>query len=69
MAPYPEEYNLHPTLYLCQFCLKYMKSPFVLDRHQVSNFYIQGRKCYPSNHVYVVILIYFFGRLNFEYAS
>lgn len=35
LAPYPEEYNLHPTLYICQFCLKYMNSPFVMERHQV----------------------------------
>ncbi|KAI8926920.1 hypothetical protein BC831DRAFT_454368 [Entophlyctis helioformis] len=33
-APYPEEYNALPTIYLCEFCLKYMKSEFTLGRHQ-----------------------------------
>ncbi|KAJ3121291.1 hypothetical protein HK098_003800 [Nowakowskiella sp. JEL0407] len=33
-APYPEEYNLQSTLYLCEFCLKYMKSQYVLGRHK-----------------------------------
>ncbi|KAJ1557135.1 hypothetical protein HK096_008879 [Nowakowskiella sp. JEL0078] len=32
-APYPEEYNQNATLYLCEFCLKYMKSSYVLGRH------------------------------------
>ncbi|KAI9347396.1 acyl-CoA N-acyltransferase [Zopfochytrium polystomum] len=34
-APYPEEYNQQPVLYLCEFCLKYMKSPFMLRRHKL----------------------------------
>jgi uncharacterized Zn finger protein (UPF0148 family) len=34
VAPYPEEYNRLNTLYLCEFCLKYMKSQFALDRHK-----------------------------------
>lgn len=32
-APYPEEYARLPKLYLCEFCLKYMKSPAILRRH------------------------------------
>lgn len=37
-APYPEEYSRVPDgrLWLCEFCLKYMKSGFVADRHEVS---------------------------------
>ena len=34
-APYPEEYNTLSIMYLCEFCLKYMKSEFVLQRHMV----------------------------------
>ncbi|KAI8900733.1 acyl-CoA N-acyltransferase [Globomyces pollinis-pini] len=34
-APYPEEYNRLPTIYLCEFCLKYMKSQFTLERHLI----------------------------------
>ncbi|WVR09292.1 hypothetical protein IAU60_006357 [Kwoniella sp. DSM 27419] len=36
-APYPEEYAQVPDgkLWLCEFCLKYMKSGFVNDRHRV----------------------------------
>ncbi|KAJ3316075.1 Histone acetyltransferase kat6b [Boothiomyces sp. JEL0838] len=32
-SPYPEEYNRLKKLYLCEFCLKYMKSEFTLKRH------------------------------------
>ncbi|KAJ3276878.1 hypothetical protein HDV01_002933 [Terramyces sp. JEL0728] len=32
-SPYPEEYNRLKTLFLCEFCLKYMKSEFTLERH------------------------------------
>ena len=32
-APYPEEYALLPRLYLCEWCLKYMKCPDTLRRH------------------------------------
>ncbi|RUS14941.1 hypothetical protein BC938DRAFT_477149 [Jimgerdemannia flammicorona] len=36
VAPYPEEYSQHPVLYICEFCLKYMKSEYVAGRHKVS---------------------------------
>ncbi|KAA0204041.1 hypothetical protein HAZT_HAZT003458 [Hyalella azteca] len=32
-APYPQEYARLTQLYLCEFCLKYMKSESVLTRH------------------------------------
>jgi histone acetyltransferase SAS3 len=37
-APYPEEYQYVPDgrLWLCEFCLKFMKSGFVAGRHRVS---------------------------------
>ncbi|KAL7746506.1 Histone acetyltransferase [Sorochytrium milnesiophthora] len=35
MAPYPEEYCQHATLYLCQYCLKYMNSSFLALRHKI----------------------------------
>ncbi|KAJ1556548.1 hypothetical protein HK405_002561, partial [Cladochytrium tenue] len=34
-APYPEEYNQQAELQLCEHCLKYMKSAFVLERHKM----------------------------------
>lgn len=33
-APYPEEYNQQPILYLCEFCLKYLKDEYGLCRHK-----------------------------------
>ncbi|KNE70458.1 hypothetical protein AMAG_20118, partial [Allomyces macrogynus ATCC 38327] len=33
-APYPEEYTKGRVLYLCEWCLKYMASSFVLSRHR-----------------------------------
>lgn len=37
-APYPEEYAVVPDgrLWICEFCLKYMKSAFGAGRHRVS---------------------------------
>ncbi|KAI8391117.1 acyl-CoA N-acyltransferase [Radiomyces spectabilis] len=35
LAPYPEEYSQLETLYICEFCLKYMKSAFVAKRHKI----------------------------------
>ena len=32
-SPYPEEYTILPKIYVCEFCLKYMKSRPILDRH------------------------------------
>ncbi|KAH8033847.1 hypothetical protein HPB51_016619 [Rhipicephalus microplus] len=32
-SPYPQEYARLPKLFLCEFCLKYMKSRSVLSRH------------------------------------
>ncbi|XP_051472340.1 histone acetyltransferase KAT6B isoform X2 [Apus apus] len=47
-SPYPQEYARLPKLYLCEFCLKYMKSKNILLRH--------SRKCGwfhpPANEIY-----------------
>merc|ERR550517_1662395 len=32
-SPYPQEYARLPKLFLCEFCLKYMKARSILDRH------------------------------------
>ncbi|OQR73983.1 histone acetyltransferase KAT7-like [Tropilaelaps mercedesae] len=32
-SPYPQEYQQLETLYLCEFCLKYMSSDVILRRH------------------------------------
>ena len=34
-SPYPEEYSTLPKLYICEFCLKYLKSATQLRRHAV----------------------------------
>ncbi len=47
-SPYPQEYAMQPILYLCEFCLKYMKSRSILKRHRA--------KCHwfhpPANEIY-----------------
>ncbi|KAG8434957.1 hypothetical protein GDO86_013065 [Hymenochirus boettgeri] len=47
-SPYPQEYARLPQLYLCEFCLKYMKSRSILLRHL--------KKCRwfhpPANEIY-----------------
>lgn len=32
-SPYPEDYTVLPKLYICEFCLKYMKASSVMKRH------------------------------------
>ncbi|KAM3588615.1 Histone acetyltransferase [Umbelopsis sp. WA50703] len=34
-APYPEEYSKRPILYICEFCLKYIKSDYTAKRHKM----------------------------------
>lgn len=36
-SPYPQEYAQLAKLYLCEFCLKYVKSQTILRRHMVSS--------------------------------
>ncbi|XP_025095589.1 histone acetyltransferase KAT6B-like isoform X3 [Pomacea canaliculata] len=47
-SPYPQEYARLPKLYICEFCLKYMKSRAILKRHM--------EKCNmnhpPANEIY-----------------
>ena len=41
-SPYPQELTAVPAVYLCEFCLKYMKSKTCLIRHRVR----KGKKCH-----------------------
>jgi histone acetyltransferase MYST1 len=33
-SPFPEEYSTTPKLYMCEFCLKYMRKAKTLERHK-----------------------------------
>ncbi|KAI8079049.1 acyl-CoA N-acyltransferase [Gilbertella persicaria] len=35
LSPYPEEYSRLEVLYICEFCLKYMKSEYIANRHKI----------------------------------
>ncbi|KAJ1978646.1 Histone acetyltransferase [Dimargaris verticillata] len=35
LAPYPEEYSCYSCIYMCEYCLKYMKSEYVAGRHRL----------------------------------
>ena len=43
-SPYPPELTAEPIIYLCEFCLKYVKSRKCLERHKVSKFLCDERK-------------------------
>ena len=45
-APFPEEYMTIPDgrLWICEFCLKYMKSKFNAHRHKVREFELIHQK-------------------------
>ncbi|TPX36268.1 hypothetical protein SmJEL517_g01663 [Synchytrium microbalum] len=34
-SPYPEEFHSQQKLFLCEYCLKYMKSSYMLGRHKL----------------------------------
>ena len=48
-SPYPEEYVSLPELYICEFCLKYLKSRNCLKRHR--------EKC-NIWYIYIYICVY-----------
>ena len=50
-SPYPEEYARLPKIYLCEFCLKYMKTSTILRRHMVS---------IPQQNVKIIFISYIF---------
>ncbi|MEQ2169353.1 hypothetical protein GOODEAATRI_024350, partial [Goodea atripinnis] len=67
-SPYPQELTTLPILYLCEFCLKYLKSLKCLQRHLT--------KCNlrhpPGNEIYRKGTISFFeidGRKNKNYSQ
>ncbi|XP_052262827.1 histone acetyltransferase KAT6A-like isoform X2 [Dreissena polymorpha] len=47
-SPYPQEYARLPKLYICEYCLKYMKSRSVLQRHMNKC----GLQHPPANEIY-----------------
>lgn len=47
-SPYPQEYAMQPKLYLCEFCLKYMKSRTILKRHRAKCNWFHP----PANEIY-----------------
>ena len=34
-SPYPQDLTTEPVIYLCEFCLKYVRSRKCLERHKV----------------------------------
>lgn len=54
-SPYPQEYSRLPKLYLCEFCLKYMKSRTILQQHmkKCGWFHPPANEIYRKNNVSV----------------
>ena len=40
-SPYPEEYSKQTKLYICEYCIKYMKFETTYRRHQVIQYFDQ----------------------------
>ena len=49
-SPYPQELTSEPVIYLCEFCLKYLKSLKCLERHKV---YLILRCVEQSTHLFI----------------
>lgn len=54
-SPYPEEYARLGRLYVCEFCLKYMKSQTILRRHMVRVWWFDFKTWY-----FIVMSMLFF---------
>lgn len=56
-APFPEEYSLVPDgrLWMCEFCLKYMKSRFMVTRHRMKCMmqFPPGQEIYRAGNISV----------------
>ncbi|KAJ8317051.1 hypothetical protein KUTeg_004955 [Tegillarca granosa] len=52
-SPYPEEYARLPKIYLCEFCLKYMKTATILRRHMAKCVWRHppGDEIYRKNNI------------------
>ncbi|CAG5132011.1 unnamed protein product [Candidula unifasciata] len=67
-SPYPQELTSLPILYICEYCLKYLKSAKCLERHLAKCLY----KHPPGNEIYRKDKISVFeidGRKNKQYAQ
>lgn len=72
-SPYPEEFSQSKILYICENCLKYMKSPMSYQRHQlkictIANNHPPGVEIYRDTDSNVAIWEVD-GRKNIEYCQ
>uniref|UniRef100_A0A0L0NPL3 Histone acetyltransferase n=1 Tax=Candidozyma auris TaxID=498019 RepID=A0A0L0NPL3_CANAR len=72
-SPYPEEYSRLKILYICEHCLKYMRSPISYERHQLkncnlSNSHPPGVEIYRDQESHVAVWEVD-GRKNIEYCQ
>ena len=58
-SPYPEEYARLPKLYLCEYCLKYMKTATILRRHAVFTIYQLVLNEKTAKHLLCLNKLYF----------
>jgi histone acetyltransferase HTATIP len=67
-SPYPQEMTTLPVIYICEFCLKYMKSPKCLERHleKCPMNYPPGNEIYRKNNISYFEID---GRKNKAYAQ
>jgi histone acetyltransferase MYST1 len=52
-SPYPEEFGKQEVLYICEFCIRYMKHKKTYDRHVCSLKAPPGREIYHKHNVSV----------------
>ena len=67
-SPYPQELCHLPVIYICEFCLKYLKSKNCLARHRMKCklFHPPGNEIYRKNNISVFEID---GRKNKSYAQ
>ena len=67
-SPYPQQLCQLPIIYICEFCLKYLKSVKCLERHKLKCklFHPPGNEVYRKNNISVFEID---GRKNKTYAQ
>lgn len=65
-SPYPEDYARLPKLYLCEYCLRYMKSKIILNRHAVKCVWRHppGEEVYRYGILFVLIFLFYYSSFN-----
>ena len=77
-SQYPDQYNHQPKIYVCEFCLKYMRSKIVLRRHMAKcvwrhppgdEIYRWGKLIALFSYFFPIIFLFFYFPIIFLFSD